>query len=260
MDIFNPALVVEHLSAGYPGHRRAIDDISFSVWRGERVAVIGPNGAGKSTLFKALAGIIPHQTGAISLHGEDCRTSHMLIGYVPQSDGVDLTFPVTVYDVVMMGRAREIGWFRWPRRADHLIVAEALERVGVWDLRNRQIGQLSGGQRQRVFIARALAQQTDVLLLDEPFSGVDVNAEHEIMNTLNSLQQGGITMLIATHDLHMASTQFDKLLAINQRMVGYGDSGEVFTPNVLQATYGGRVGIVGNGDEQMVVIADAQAG
>jgi ABC-type Mn2+/Zn2+ transport system ATPase subunit len=256
MDGANLALVVEHLSAGYAGNRHAIEDITFHVQRGERVAVIGPNGAGKSTLFKSLAGIIPHSNGSISLHGEDCRTSHSLIGYVPQSGNIDLTFPATVFDVVMMGRAREIGWFRWPRRADHDAVEDSLNRVGLWHLRNRQIGQLSGGQRQRVFIARALAQQTDVLLLDEPFSGVDVNAEQEIMSTLDNLKQNGITMLIATHDLHMASTQFDKLLALNQRLVGFGKKEDVFIPDVLKATYGGRVSVIEHGGEQTMIVAD----
>lgn len=251
-----PALMVEQLSAGYTGNRRAIQDITFDVQRGERIAVIGPNGAGKSTLFKALAGIIPHSNGSISLHGEDCRTSHLLIGYVPQSGNVDLTFPATVFDVVMMGRAREIGWFRWPRRVDHDAVEEALNHVGLWNLRKRQIGQLSGGQRQRVFIARALAQHTDVLLLDEPFSGVDVNAESEIMTTLDSLTNNGITLLIATHDLHMASTQFDKLLAINHHLMGFGVKDVVFTPDVLKATYGGRVGVIHTGDEQTFIISD----
>ncbi|MFW5696209.1 MAG: metal ABC transporter ATP-binding protein [Phototrophicaceae bacterium] len=244
-----PALVVDDLSAGYPGNRRAIQQVSFEVDPGERVGVIGPNGAGKSTLFKALVGIIPHHSGNISLHGEACHTSHDMIGYVPQSGAIDWSFPVTVWDVVMMGRTREIGWLRWSRRHDRERVAAVLEQVGMLAYRDRQIGQLSGGQRQRVFIARALAQSTDVLLLDEPFSGVDVSAESEIMGTLDRLTADGITLVIATHDLQMASTAFDKLLVLNQTVIGYGRPDEVFQPAILRAAYGGRVGVITPGSE-----------
>lgn len=250
-----PALVVENLSAGYVGQQHAIANINFSVERGERIAVIGPNGAGKSTLFKVLTGLIPHTTGEISLHGEDCHVSHTMIGYVPQYDNTDWDFPATVQDVVMMGRIRKIGWFRFPRRRDWTATEAALQQVGMADLAKRQIGQLSGGQRRRVFIARALVQETDVLLLDEPFGGVDVAAEHEIMEALNRLQQANITVILSTHDLNMASTQADQLLILNQKVIAFGKANEVLSPDVLNEVYGGRITMFQQ-EDHMMIIAD----
>jgi ABC-type Mn2+/Zn2+ transport system ATPase subunit len=250
-----PALTIENLSAGYGGHHSAIEGIAFAVNHGERVAVIGPNGAGKSTLFKVLAGLIPHATGEISLHGEDCRTSHTMIGYVPQYDNTDWEFPVTVQDVVMMGRIRKIGWLRFPRQRDWQAVEAALQQVGMAEFGKRQIGQLSGGQRRRVFIARALVQETDVLLLDEPFSGVDVAAEHEIMETLDRLQSAFITVLLSTHDLNLATTQANRLLVLNRRVIAYGTAKDTLAPDVLSEAYGGRVAFFQK-DDHMMVVAD----
>lgn len=250
-------LIVENLTAGYPKLPLAIADVSFSLQQGERAALIGPNGAGKSTLLKTLVGLIPHEGGCISLHGHDCSTSHTLLGYVPQQESIDWSFPVTVQDVVMMGRTRKIGWLRWAGRKDQDIVAQALERVGMGHFRSRQIGQLSGGQKRRVFIARALAQETDVLLLDEPFNGVDVTAQDEIMETLNKLRDEGITVLLATHDLGLASSQFDKLLILNQRLIACGAPGEVFTPENLHEAYGGRMSVIHhNNHNDYVLVAD----
>jgi ABC-type Mn2+/Zn2+ transport system ATPase subunit len=249
------ALKVEGLSVGYAGQSRAITSVSFEVNQGERIAVIGPNGAGKSTLFKALVGLIPHASGEISLHGEDCRTSHTMIGYVPQQEAIDWNFPVTVYDVVMMGRARKIGWLRWPRKHDRAAVHAALEQVGMRDYHSRQIGQLSGGQKRRVFIARALAQETDLLLLDEPFSGVDIAAEEEIMETLDELQASGITVLLATHDLNTAAARFDRILLLNGCVITYGHPEHAFQPEALKAAYGRRIGIFQQ-NKQTVIVAD----
>ncbi|MDX1991583.1 MAG: metal ABC transporter ATP-binding protein [bacterium] len=249
------ALSVQNLSAGYAGMRPAVEQVSFNVLVGERVAVIGPNGAGKSTLFKAIVGLLPFNSGSISIHGQDCRTSHNLVGYVPQHEAVDWSFPATVYDAVMMGRTRKIRRILGPSRDDHQGVQEALSKVGLMPFRNRQIGQLSGGQKRRVFIARALAQETNVLLLDEPFSGVDAAAEHEIMETLDLLQAAGITMLLATHDLNMAATRFDRLLLLRRHVVAYGMPEAVFQPDLLQEAYGGRIGVFQQGT-QTVVIAD----
>ena len=253
------ALTVDNLSAGYRGKDFAIADICFDLHIGERVALIGPNGAGKSTLFKTLVGMIPHQTGYISLHGEDCRTSHKLFGYVPQQEAIDWSFPATVEDVVMMGRVRKIGWFRMPSKHDRQIVQYALEQVGMSEFIHRQIGQLSGGQRRRVFIARALAQETDVLLLDEPFNGVDVNAEAEIFATLESLQEKGITMLIATHDLALANTRFDRVLALNCQLIADGEPKDVFTPDILRRVYGNRVGVFEYGGQATFVLEEPVA-
>ena len=249
-----PALVVHELSAGYPGARSAIDNVSFTVQPGERVAVLGPNGAGKSTLFKAIVGLIPHSGGYVSMYGEACATSHQLIGYVPQQEAIDWRFPVTVGDVVMMGRARQIGWLRWPGKKDWDAVDALLDRVGMLPFKNRQIGQLSGGQRRRVFIARALAQQTNVLLLDEPLSGVDVAAGEEIMSVLDMLTGEGVTIVLATHDMGMASSRFDRLLLVNQRVVAYGPASTVFTAETLSRAYEGQVGIIKDGEKTVLIV------
>ena len=242
-----PALSVRGVSAGYPAARDALQRVSFDVQSGERIAVLGPNGAGKSTLFKAIVGLITFTEGDISIHGQDCRASHGLVGYVPQQNAVDWSFPATVGDVVMMGRLRQIGWFRLPNRKHWEVVNHLLDQVGLHDQRKRQIGQLSGGQRQRVFIARALAQETDVLLLDEPFSGVDAAAEHEILDVLDRLQAEHVAVVTATHDLSMAASRFEKVLLIRQRVIAYGTPETVFTPEHFQAAYGSHVGVFQNG-------------
>ncbi|GAB4526115.1 MAG: metal ABC transporter ATP-binding protein [Anaerolineae bacterium] len=250
-----PALSVRGLAAGYPGDRRAVRDVSFDVLPGERVAVIGPNGAGKSTLFKAMVGLIPFTEGQMSIHGEDCRTSHTMVGYVPQHEAIDWSFPATVYDVVMMGRTRKSGWLPFTSARDKQMVYDLLERLSLSHLAQRQIGQLSGGQKRRVFIARALALETSVLLLDEPFNGVDAAAEAEIMETLDVLAAQDITVILATHDLSKAATQFDKLMVLRHTLVAYGEPEDIMTPEVLQTAYGGGLRIF-NHDNAMLVIAD----
>ena len=242
-----PALSVRDVSAGYPSARNALQHVSFDVLPGERIAVLGPNGAGKSTLFKAIVGLIPFTGGDISIHGKDCHDSHGLVGYVPQHNSVDWNFPATVADVVMMGRLRQIGWFRLPNRKHWALVDHLLEQVGLVGLRDRRIGQLSGGQRQRVFIARALAQETDVLLLDEPFSGVDAAAEHEILDVLDRLQAEHVTVITATHDLSMAASRFERVLLIRQSVIAYGAPAAVFQPEHFAAAYGSHVGVFQNG-------------
>lgn len=249
-----PALCVSDLSAGYPDDRRAISDVNFDVYTGERVAVVGPNGAGKSTLFKAIAGVIPFTTGQISQNGLDCSLSHGQVGYVPQQNVVDWNFPATVGDVVMMGRAREIGWLRWPRQHDWDEVARALEQVGMLPYLNRRIGTLSGGQKQRVFIARALTQSASVLLLDEPFNGVDVTATEEILDTLDRLRAAGVTVLVATHDMELANTQFDKMMLVRRGLIAYGTPDSVYTPENLKAAFGSRVSILKDGDRTFVAL------
>lgn len=248
-----PVLIVDHLTAGYAGSRQAIQDVTFQVFGGERVAVIGPNGAGKSTLFKSIAGLIPFSAGSVSIHGQNCETSHNIVGYVPQNNEIDWNFPVTVSDVVMMGRARRIGWLRLPSRHDRDIVLHSLQEVGLEAFAQRQIGELSGGQRRRVFIARALAQEADVLLLDEPFNGVDTSAEDEIVETLEKLSAQNVTMLVATHDMEMARSRFDKMLILKQRVLGYGTPEEVFRPELLKQAYGGSVSVVQEGIETFII-------
>jgi ABC-type Mn2+/Zn2+ transport system ATPase subunit len=248
-----PALAVHHLSAGYSDDTHIVDDVSFDVQPGERVAIIGPNGAGTSTLFKALVGIIPHTGGEISFHGRDCRSSHDRIGYVPQAHEVDWKFPATVEDVVMMGRVRQLGWFRRAARADWETVREVLAKVGMAQYAKRPIGALSGGQKQRVFIARALAQKTDVLLLDEPFTGVDANAEDEILHALDMLRSQNIAVIVATHDLEMALSRFDKLLLMRRGLIAFGEPDTVFIPGNLKKAYGSHMSIIREGDTTFVL-------
>ncbi len=250
-----PALDVHELSAGYPGDKHAIDHLTFTIQPGERVALIGPNGAGKSTLFKAIAGLIPFTSGEISVFGEDCYKSHVFIGYVPQQNEIDWSFPVTVYDVVMMGRARHSRWFSWWRREDHAVVQGLLEQMNLSQLAKRQISQLSGGQRRRVFIARALAQDSRVLLMDEPFTGVDAAAEQEIMDTLDVLTEQGITILLATHDLARAAHDFDRVLLLKRQLLALAHPQEVFQPNILRQAYGGALTVFQQ-DKETIFIAD----
>jgi ABC-type Mn2+/Zn2+ transport system ATPase subunit len=237
-------LEVRGLSAGYP-HDPALQGVSFAVRAGERVGLLGPNGAGKSTLFKAIMGILPATAGEVRIHDSAEPSAATRVAYVPQFEEIDWKFPVSVYDVVMMGRTRQIGWLRWARRGDahDRSVREALARVQMLKFADRQIGELSGGQKRRVFIARALAQQADILLLDEPFAGVDARAQATIHEVIAALCAEGVTVLLATHDLGTASSQFDKLILLNRRMIAFGTSAEVFRPDVLGQTFGGQLAI-----------------
>ncbi|MCY4147341.1 MAG: metal ABC transporter ATP-binding protein [Chloroflexi bacterium] len=240
------ALVVHQLGTGYPGNRHALVDISFTIEAGQRVAVIGPNGAGKSTLIKAIVGLLQFSSGSISVCGEDCYSSHSLVGYVPQQNDIDWSFPASVYDVVMMGRSRHIGWFRLPRRADHQAVRDILEHLSLGHLAKRQISELSGGQRRRVFIARALAQDSRVLLLDEPFTGVDQHAEGEISEALDIMTRQGITILMATHHIENAAQRFDKILVLRQgETVAFGAPDDILDPQLLRQAFGASISVVG---------------
>jgi manganese/iron transport system ATP-binding protein len=251
------ALALTHISSGYGTGPAVLDDVSFSIQRGERVAVVGPNGAGKSTLFKVIVGLLPHRTGDVLVHGHshhagDCPS----IGYVPQRDAVDWRFPVTVMDVVLMGRVKEVGWLRWPGRRDRQAAQEALTQVGLAQLAGQPIADLSGGQQQRVFIARALAQRADVLLLDEPFSGVDVEAQAAIFDILDHLRQHNVTVLISTHDLQTATPRFDRLLLLNRRLLADGPAASVLTADRLAAAYGGRLTVWQDGQPLVVTTDD----
>lgn len=251
------ALALTNISSGYANGPAVLDAVSFTIRGGERVAVVGPNGAGKSTLFKVIVGLLPHRTGDVLVHGHshhagDCPS----IGYVPQRDAVDWRFPVSVMDVVLMGRVREVGWLRRPGQRDRQAAQEALEQVGLAALARQPIADLSGGQQQRVFIARALAQRADVLLLDEPFSGVDVEAQAAIFEILDQLRQQRVTVLISTHDLQTATTRFDRLLLLNRRLLADGPAASVLTPDRLAAAYGGRLTVWQNGQPLLVTTDD----
>jgi ABC-type Mn2+/Zn2+ transport system ATPase subunit len=245
-------LEVRDLAAGYDG-RPAIEGIAFGIPPGQMVGVIGPNGAGKSTLFKAILGLIPRHRGQILLHDVDALRHRALMGYVPQLDQVDRTFPVTVRDLVMMGRYPRIGWLRHPGPADALAVQQALERVDLAGLADRQIGELSGGQAQRAFLARVLAQDPHLLLLDEPVSGVDTTTQHAILAVLEALRNEGKTVVVATHDLNCVIERFDQVLCLNRGLVAYGPPRAVFREEILEATYGSHLMIVAVGDRRVVV-------
>jgi manganese/iron transport system ATP-binding protein len=234
-----PALVVEDLVMRY-GHFLALEHVHFQVNREERVAVVGPNGAGKSTLFKALSGILKPTSGKIRIFGQP-PGGHICIAYVPQRSQIDWQFPVTVADAVMMGRSGKIGLFKWPGKQDREIVKDALAQVSMLELAGRQIGELSGGQQQRVFLARALAQEAELLLLDEPFTGLDAPSQEAILHILDIVRARGVTVLVSTHDLDMAAAHFDKIMLLNHRVVAFGPPQQVFSAEVLLETYGGHV-------------------
>ncbi|MBX3063138.1 MAG: metal ABC transporter ATP-binding protein [Anaerolineae bacterium] len=246
-------LSVRNLSTGY-ADQLTLQATSFDIRRGERVGILGPNGAGKSTLFKAIMGILPIHSGEILIHGRSATQESMRVAYVPQFEEIDWKFPVSVYDVVMMGRTRHIGWLRRARHGSihDQLVREALARVGMSAFGNRQIGDLSGGQKRRVFIARALAQEADILLLDEPFAGVDARAQESINTVLDTLSQSGVTILLATHDLGTAQSRFDKLILLNKRMIAFGTPAEVFQPEALATAFGGQMAFWKDGEIMMV--------
>ncbi len=237
-----PSLELEGVSVNYE-RTNALSQVTFRLNRGDRVAVVGPNGAGKSTLFNVIAGVMRPDRGTVRIYGSD-PSGHVCVGYVPQRNRIDLNFPATVADVVMMGRVRRIGLFRWPAKQDHAVVKEALARVGMENFAKRQIGELSGGQQQRVFLARALAQEAELLLMDEPLTGLDLPSQEAIVAILNDLQQQGVTILLATHDLNQAATEFPLVLLINRRLVGFGAPAEVFTPERLLTAYGDQMQVV----------------
>ncbi|MGJ3241995.1 MAG: metal ABC transporter ATP-binding protein [Opitutales bacterium] len=218
--------------------------IDLTVPRGALVGIIGPNGAGKSTLIKAVMGLVPPSSGWVRIFGKPLRQAITRVGYVPQRESVDWDFPVNVRDVVLMGRYGHLGLFRRPRREDHEIAEACLDKVGMLPYRDRQIANLSGGQQQRVFLARALAQESDLYLMDEPFAGVDAATESAIIAILRELQSRGKTILVVHHDLANAQKYFDRLLLLNMRLVAFGPTSEVYTYDLLQKTYGGRLTIL----------------
>ncbi|MCE5259388.1 MAG: metal ABC transporter ATP-binding protein [Chloroflexi bacterium] len=223
----------------------ALDDITVTIEHGAQVAVVGPNGAGKSTLFKALVGLLPLRQGQILIHGRPLGSHNNCVAYIPQREEIDWRFPVTVNDVVMMSRYGRLGWLRRPGARDMKAIAAALDQLGIANLADISIGELSGGQQQRVFLARALAQEPHILLMDEPFTGVDVSTQETILDVLTQLRQRSVTVLVATHDLNMAATRFEKTLLLNHRLIAYGHSEEVFTSETIRQAFGAQVFEVG---------------
>jgi ABC-type Mn2+/Zn2+ transport system ATPase subunit len=233
-------LALAEVSVSYNGHL-ALDELTFQVSHGASLAVVGPNGAGKSTLFKALVGLLPVQKGEIHIHGRPLGHHQDCVAYLPQREEVDWRFPVTVADVVMMGRFGQQGWIRRPDKTDWGLVAQSMEQMGVSDLAERSIGELSGGQQQRAFLARALAQQPHILLMDEPFTGVDFRTQEVTLSLLDHLKAQQVTVMVATHDLNLASEHFELVLLLNRRLVAYGSPKEVFSPKNLSQAFGEKV-------------------
>ncbi|WP_439860404.1 metal ABC transporter ATP-binding protein [Pseudomonas sp. MBLB4136] len=232
----NQALRVEHLSVSYAG-RCAVEDACLSIGQGLLVGIIGPNGAGKSSLLKAMLELIPRERGRVEIFGRPLQQARRNVAYVPQRSEIDWQFPISVLDTVVLGTYPNLGWFNKPGRQERQRALECLRRVGLQDLAQRQIGELSGGQQQRVFLARALAQQADLYLLDEPFVGIDALSERTIIGILESLRDAGKTVLVVHHDLSKAREYFDRLVLINQRILTYGAAAEVCTPEVLARAY-----------------------
>jgi len=234
------AIAVTALSVMYR-RNLALHDVTFSIPPGTMTAIVGPNGAGKSTLLKAMLELVPRLSGEVRFFGEPYRSAKRRIGYVPQRGTVDWDFPADALDVVMMGLYGRIGWFRRPVRRHREMAMEALGRMGMADLARRQISELSGGQQQRVFLARALVQDADLYLLDEPLAGVDAATERVIMETLRDMKKRGKTVLVVHHDLSTVEAYFDRVLLINRRVIAHGGTAEAFTRANLAAAYDGAL-------------------
>lgn len=237
------ALCIHDLTVAYRG-RPVLWDIDLDIPRGSLVGLVGPNGAGKSTLLRAVLEMVPRLSGEIRVLGRPLREVRRSIAFVPQRESVDWDFPVRVIDVVAMGLYGRIGWFRRVRRRHRAEALAALERVGIADLAERQISQLSGGQQQRTFLARALVQDAELSLLDEPFAAVDAATEEAIVGILRDLRAKGRTMVVVHHDLPTAPLYFDRIVLLNQRVVAEGPTAEVFTAENLRRTYGGSLTIL----------------
>jgi ABC-type Mn2+/Zn2+ transport system ATPase subunit len=257
-DVSRPILEMKHVSVRFH-NTLALDDICFTLQHGERVALIGPNGAGKSTLFNVISGVLNPSQGEVNISGSG-PGQHICIAYVPQRSQVDWKFPVNVADVVMMGRVGKLGLFRWPSGEDWAYVHNSLGLVGMQHLAKRQIGELSGGQQQRVFIARALAQEAELMLMDEPLNGLDMQSQDDIFAIFEELRRRQVTVMVATHDLNLAAERFDRLMLLNQQLIGFGHASEVFTPALLSRAYSGRMRLIETGHGAMMISDDCCGG
>ena len=235
------AVAVHHLTVAYHDEP-VLWDVDVEIPRGTLTAIIGPNGAGKSTLLKAILGLVPVAAGSIEILGSDDPGQRRLIGYVPQRGSADWTFPTNALDVVTMGTYGQLGWFRRPGKAERGRAMAALDQLGMADYAGRQISQLSGGQQQRVFLARALVQDAELYIMDEPFAGVDAQTEKAIVTLLHALRERGKTVVVVHHDLESAPEYFDWLVLLNVRPIAAGPFDATFTPDNLAATYGGAMG------------------
>ncbi|MFW6313519.1 MAG: metal ABC transporter ATP-binding protein [Spirochaetota bacterium] len=236
-----PALVVSDVSFRYRAHDvDALQNVSISVEPGERIALVGPNGSGKSTFLKLIIGLEPLQTGTIAVYGNQATACRHRVSIVPQRSTVDWRFPVTVRQVVLMGRYVHLGWMRRPKKSDHEIVDHALERMQITDLAERQVGELSGGQQQRVMLARTLAHDADLLLLDEPLNHVDLTTQELMFHTIEDLCSEGKTAIVSTHDLGILNVHFSRALFLDKRIIADGPVSEVLKPETIAQAYGFR--------------------
>lgn len=242
----NPALEVRDLSASYDGDTLAIDSLSFSIPVGSLTAIVGPNGSGKSTTVKSIMGVIEPVSGEIKINGNPLTSASELV-YVPQRSEIDWDFPLTVEDVVKQGLYPRLGLWKRPKKSDLEFVEQSMSDLGVIELRNRQIGELSGGQQQRTFLARALVQRGKIILMDEPFQGVDATTERAIVDLLHSLQSQGSTVVLVHHDISTVPQYFDHVLLLNRTVVAFGPTDTTFTRSNLQRTYGGRMAVFEDG-------------
>ena len=254
------SLAVEHVSVTYPNGHQAIRDVTFTLQGRTVCALVGVNGSGKSTLFNTIMGIIRPQAGSVRVNGLPVVQAmrHNGIAYVPQSENIDWHFPILVKDVVMLGRYGHMGMLRRPRAADREAVAAALDRLGIADLAERQIGALSGGQKKRVFLARALAQQSRIILLDEPFTGVDAKTEFAVMELLKSLREEGYLMLVSTHNLGAVPQYCNEVVLINRELIAHGDIHEIYTVDNLERAFGSVLKNIGLGEvaPQVRIVSD----
>jgi manganese/zinc/iron transport system ATP- binding protein len=250
--VSNPQLPLAVHDLTVAWHRKpVIWDVEFEVPSGQLVGIIGPNGAGKSTVLKAIMDLVPKASGRVEIFGRSFAANRHRVGYVPQRESVDWDFPVSVLDVVTMGLYGRLGWFRRVRRSDRRAAQQALEQVGIGELAGRQISQLSGGQQQRTFLARALVQEADLYLMDEPFAAVDAATEAAIVGILQSMRAAGKTAVVIHHDLQTAPSYFDSVVLLNMRVVASGPTATTFTRENLERTYGGRLTLLDEATEAM---------
>ena len=249
--IANPVHPIEarDLTVAYDA-KPVLRSVSFTLEAGQMLAVVGPNGAGKSTMLRALLGLLDPDYGSVRVFGKPIKEVRNRLAYVPQAEGVDWDFPVTVREVVLMGRYTGKPWWGRPNNADRALAEDALDRVGMARFANRHIRQLSGGQQRRVFLARALCQGADLLLLDEPFAGVDARTERAIFELIDQMASDGKSLLVVNHDLSILD-RFDQVMLLNQRVVAFGKPGDVVNEQTLRETYGGRLALLDEADQTL---------
>ncbi|HVR73061.1 MAG TPA: metal ABC transporter ATP-binding protein [Planctomycetota bacterium] len=244
----DPPLEVHDMTVAYRT-QPVLWDVDLTLPEGHLIAIVGPNGAGKSTLLKAVLGLVKPITGWVKVFGAPYAQRRSWVGYVPQRESVDWDFPTSALDVVMMGLYGRVGWLRRPSRRHREAALSSLEKLGIRDLAHRQISQLSGGQQQRVFLARALAQEARLYLMDEPFAGVDATTERAVLTLLQDLRREGKTVVAVHHDLQTVAEYFDYVVLLNMRLVAAGPASTTFTPENLQRTYGGRLTVLSQAAE-----------